>query len=199
MKGSKLFRLEAHMRPPVEAWLATQGYVSWPEVPCLFGIADLVAVALHEDRAQQRLAEGPISSWGSAHQCAHKLLLPSPSWYPLWRDIRAIELKLADWECAIHQARSYKPASQHGYVALPADVLDRKPDVIADACKADGVGLLSVTPDGVTQLLQSGEPKQVYPTEVVRIAEKGWMLWRNARQNQCNSAPEGGPFERNGG
>jgi len=195
MKGSTLFALEKHMRPPVEAWLTEQGYVSWPEVPTFLGIADLVAVALDENRARQRLAEGPIGSWGSAHQCDHRLLQPTPSWYPLWRDIRAIELKLADWQCAIQQASNYKACCQHGYVALPEDVIDRRPDEIATACKSEGVGLLSVRPDGVRTLLGSGGPKRVYASEVVRIAEKGWMLWRK----QHNSGPEGGLSERNGG
>ena len=69
-------------------------------------------------------------------------------WFPRESEVFAVEAKLARWRDAVDQAAEYLGFANRSYVALPTETIDRS-DAILRACKKRGLGLLSVSPDGV--------------------------------------------------
>lgn len=72
-------------------------------------------------------------------------------------EVLSIEAKLDRWRNAITQAKTYFRFSDRSFVALPSSMIAKRPE-IGEACKAAGVGLIGVRPNGI-QLHVSGQAK----------------------------------------
>ena len=184
-----MFDYEREMRPIVTDWLEQQGFT------CMFercmgmsgARADVVAVEFDRDKAQKRIENRDATSWGAAWRCSEQLVNP-PTWYPVHRQVWAIELKLARWQEAVSQARTYAYSATHSYIALPASKLEgqeQEPllDRIVAECEKHGIGLLSVRPDGVSGLKRADYmPKRTYAAFVVSTVEKAWKVYKREQR-----------------
>lgn len=142
------FAYEKEMREPVIGWLHAQGFVCTRELCSLsYSPMDIVA-GIFGERVGRRI--------------------------PPLLDCIAIELKLNDVLGVLRQASRNRGSVEQSFAAMPASRCARlKPKHIA-AFVSDGVGLLSVRPDGIDVVLAAQRSAGTHP----RIYKN---LWRKCR------------------
>ena len=184
-----MFNREEEMKAPVVEWLEGRGFTefrrvlfrSWPHE-----LVGKVGVDLIEERCEQRYLEGPVASWGAPPKVKEKLLQPLPRWYPVFRPHHvAVELKLENRIEAFNQASSYYEDVHYAYVGLPPGPASRcheQRDFETFLAPCYGIGLLSVTPDGVEVLVEPKRSNMHRVTTVVHVAEKAWRYWYQRRR-----------------
>lgn len=121
-----MFKLEREMREPVAVWLTAQGYLFAFEAFLRHGMADVIA-----GRFAPRVGRRIPALYGAT----------------------VIELKLDDVGGALRQAASNRRCVARSYVAMAVDRCMRMRSVTHQRFYDAGVGLLSVSRDGVEILI----------------------------------------------
>lgn len=68
--------------------------------------------------------------------------------------VLSIEAKLTRWRQALEQAKAYLRFSDQSFVALPASVIAKNKRIVS-ACRAEGIGLISVTRTGIEVVVKA--------------------------------------------
>lgn len=112
------FKLEKEMRPVVFNYFNGIGY------ECVHEISDAVDVVVF--KFEPRTGR-PI---------------------PSLKRVMAIELKLTDWKRVVVQAGRHRWKFSETYIAMPKSFIERNIYKIMPICKAEGIGVISVSMDG---------------------------------------------------
>jgi hypothetical protein len=94
------------------------------------------------------------------------------------RHIVAVEAKLTRWQDALEQAVSYLTFANESYIALPHDLLTRRPG-IAEEASARGIGVIGVRPDSAEHISQAVR-------RTLQSPEWIWLLSRTFGLPQCS-------------
>lgn len=117
-------------------------------------------------------------------------------WFPRSSEVVAVEAKVLRWRQAIEQAAEYLRFANRSYVALPQETLRgrKAAAAVGAACRSRGVGLMSVSTQGV---------ELVRKAPLHRPASAGWV-WvvcralstcakKSKRLRERSSKPSGAP------
>jgi hypothetical protein len=85
---------------------------------------------------------------GAIHRASPTTVMLREDWFPRKSEVVAVEAKLVRWREAIEQATDYLRFANRSYVALPAETLSSTKGIAA-ACRSRGIGLMSVSRQGV--------------------------------------------------
>lgn len=97
-------------------------------------------------------------------------------WMPLHRRIVALELKVSRVQDALAQATSHRAFAEESYVGLPRDLADRvAASRRAEAFRAEGVGILSITKNRCKVLLHAcGQRYPLRASLQMHCVERFW-------------------------
>ena len=175
------FAFEREMTPIVTDWLRSQGLFVKEEVYTTAGVCDLVGCSINPEAERRRVRARKASAMIRKHLSR---LGELPPWLPIHDRLVLVELKLAKAAEVFRQAYGHHYLGE-SYAAMPLCRAER--DAGKDRWRRYGVGLLGVTEQAVTVLVEPRQPESLNWYALV-IAER---FWRDRKKLAREEASDG--------